>query len=308
MILRGYKIFYSNQKINRMSDTNRITELIQTQGVQAIIESPIVADRFQTLYKTIHGAKDGETFYETEKFHFLKILSENKKLAGCTKMSLYGCFMDVAVNGLSFDPKFKHLYLIPRAANVGTKTNAVWEDRATLEISGYGELVLRKQQGQIKYADNPVLVWDGDLFEYGTSKGVSFVDHTAKLPRKSNLIIGCYIKIIRADGSQDYKVLSTDEVMNFKSFSKDPNSIAWTAGLPGMIQLKTIKHGFKSYPKVRVGKFSALESETIDEAAQLVNTEIKQAAVDYGIVSETQIQKEREFEQHNNLSSDIDDM
>ncbi|MBK7883033.1 MAG: recombinase RecT [Chitinophagaceae bacterium] len=41
------------------------------------------------------------------------MIQENAKLAECSKLSLYGCFLDVAVNGLSFDPTMKHVYLVP---------------------------------------------------------------------------------------------------------------------------------------------------------------------------------------------------
>jgi hypothetical protein len=40
--------------------------------------------------------------------------------------------------------------------------------------------------------------------------------------------------------------------MKLKEFSKQKNSLAWTTGLPGMIQAKTIKHAFRSYPKLRI--------------------------------------------------------
>ncbi len=264
-------------------ETNQKKELIQlmaTASPQQLIQSDLVAERFKSLYQTIHGAKDGERFYEAEKFHFLKLLQETPKLQTCTKLSLYGCFMDVAVNGLSFDPSFKHLYIVPFNANMGTKQDPKWETRATIMISGYGELVLRKQQGQIKYADNPVLVYNGDVFEYGTENDKAVLTHKAKFPRKSDEIIACYIRITRNDGSIDYKVLSIDEIMQFKKFSKDGNSKAWTDGLPGMVQTKTIKHAFKSYPKVRAGEFSQLASNTVDTEADIINPPDK---IDYGV-------------------------
>ena len=260
---------------------NQLMSLMQSASPAQLIGSELVADRFKNLYKTIHGAADGERFYEAEKFHFLKILQENQKLQNCSKLSLYGCFMDVAVNGLSFDPSFKHLYIVPFNVNIGTRQEPKWESRASLMISGYGELVLRKKQGQIKYADNPVLVYNGDFFEYGTENDKAVLSHKAKFPRKTDEIIACYIRITRNDGSIDYKVLSIDEIMNFKKFSKDANSKAWNEGLPGMVQIKTIKHAFKSYPKVRAGEFSQLASQTIDEAPEVI-TSIPDN-VDYGV-------------------------
>ncbi|MBK7883034.1 MAG: recombinase RecT [Chitinophagaceae bacterium] len=119
-------------------------------------------------------------------------------------------------------------------------------------MSGQGELLLRMQQGQIKYADNPVLVYEGDIFKTGTRNGQLFVDHEATIPRKSDNIIACYLRITRNDDSADYKVLTMPEIEKLRKFSKDPNSKAWTDGLPGMVQAKTIKHAFKNYPKLRI--------------------------------------------------------
>lgn len=279
----------------KVNQKNQLMQLIQTASPSQLIQSPEVSNRFRKLYETIHGASDGGKFYEAEKFHFLKIIQENPKIAACSKMSLYGCFMDVAVNGLSFDPSFKHLYIVPFNTNVGSRNEPKWESRATLQISGYGELALRKKQGQIKYADNPVLVFEGDVFEYGTENGNAVLTHKAKFPRKSNNIIACYLKITRNDASVDYKVLSIDEVLNFKKFSKDPNSKAWNEGLPGMVQVKTIKHAFKSYPKVRTGDFSKLTSETVDETPEVITSVIPDH-LDYGVAKEEILQQKDEKE------------
>src|SRR5690606_33462013 len=101
-------------------------------------------------------------------------------------------------------------------------------------------------------------------------------EHMACIPRKSNRIIAAFIKITRFDDTFDYKVLTMEDIENLRKFSKDPNSKAWTDGLAGMVQAKVIKHAFKNFPKLRIGEFSKLDSETIDETP-----EVQQ--VDYGI-------------------------
>ena len=240
---------------------------------------PEVGEKFKHIYQVMHGAKSGEQFYEAEKFHFMKKLQEDAKLQNCSKLSLYGCFMDVAVSGLSFDPSAKHVYIVPFNVNVGTKQNPKWESRAQLMISGYGELALRMKQGQIKYADNPVLVYEGDEFSTGTRNGQYFIEHKASYPRKSENIIACYLRITRIDGTVDYKVISIEEIEKLRNFSKDPDSKAWTDGLPGMVMSKCIKHAFKTYPKIRKGDFSTLASEQVE----VEHEEVVQ--IDYGIVN-----------------------
>lgn len=240
---------------------------------------PEVADRFKKIYAIMNGGDDhrAEVKYEAEKFHFMKLIQDKADLQQCTKLSLYGCFLDMAVNGLSFDPAMKHAYVVAFNANVGTKQAPRWEKRATLMISGYGELHMRIQQNQIKYADNPILVYEGDEFRHGTKDGKVFLDHLASYPRKSDHIIACYVRLERNDGTVDYKVLSIEEIEKLRKFSKDPNSKAWTDGLPGMIQAKTIKHAFRSYPKIRMGEFTQLQSATVDAETEPM------PVIDYGL-------------------------
>lgn len=268
-----------------MEAKQSLMQLINTASTAGqIISSPLVEDRFKSLYKTVHGIASenvADAFFAAEKFHFMKIINDNPNVAQCTKLSLYGIFMDVAVSGLSFDPSMKHLYVVPYNVNVGTKDAPRWEKRAQLQVSGYGELVLRQNQGQVKYADNPVLVYEGDHFKFGTSNGQTVLEHISNIPRQSDKIIAVYIKIVRHDNSFDYKVLTTDEIEKFRAFSKDKNSKAWTDGLAGMMQAKCIKHAFKSYPKVRVGKHSALFSETIEN-----NPPVYDYGVDYNEIPE----------------------
>jgi recombinational DNA repair protein RecT len=115
-----------NKKYNSMQEAN----VIQKSNLMQVIEKtspaqlpaiPEIASRFKHLFSIIHPGAKAQMFYEAEKFHFMKLIQESQVLQGCSKLSLYGCFMDVAVNGLSFDPSFKHLYLVPYNTNVGTK-------------------------------------------------------------------------------------------------------------------------------------------------------------------------------------------
>jgi recombinational DNA repair protein RecT len=266
-----------NQKVS-------IIQKLNDTSTAAIATLPEVADRFKQLYSIMNGKDKAAAVvkYEAEAFHFNKLINEKPELKKCTKLSLYGCFLDMAVSGLSFDPAMKHAYVVSFNVNVGDKSNPKWEARAMIMISGYGELQIRIQQKQIKYADNPVLVYEGDYFTSGTKNNQYYVEHQAVYPRKSENIIACYIRLERLDGSVDYKVMSMEEVLKLKAFSKQQNSLAWTSGLPGMVQAKTIKHAFRSYPKMKLGQFSELESNKTEES-----TDVK---IDYGLEETTTVQ------------------
>jgi phage RecT family recombinase len=274
----------------KQSNTKAVVAKAGSQKLPDLISQKEVENKFISLYTNMHGQKDGNRFYEVEKFHFLKQISENKYLAECDNVSLYGCFMDAAVNGLSFDPAMKHQYLIPKSKNMGTKQSPLWKKVATLTISGIGELILRQRSGQILHADNPVLVYEGDTFKFGTRNGSFFVEHEVSLPRKSDKAVACYLKIVRNDNTLDYKVLTREELEAFRKKSDSPDSSAWKDSYNGMFMAKTIKHAFKTYPKLRaVGMNSQLETEKVDEVTIPEDTYTMPTAIEETPIQEAEV-------------------
>lgn len=268
---------------------------IEAMTPETMVENDIVADKFVMLFNNIHGTKDGEMFYHKEKFNFLKIISETPALQTCSKISLYGVFLDIAVNGLSLDNTGgrSHCYVIKRKAKTGKKENGrdVYEDRASLMISGYGELVMRQRAGQVKYVDNPVIIYENDFFQPSLSNGQKVVSYKGEFPRTSNKIVGAFIRIVRTDNSVDFEWLLESDIERLKGYSEKGNSY-WdndkkkmvkgdanalyssaNGGIdPGFLEAKMIKHAFDAYPKVRTGNFTALETQ-----------EPAMPALDYGI-------------------------
>ncbi len=258
-----------------------------------IVENEKVEQKFIQMYNAIHGTGIGVQVYTKEKFNFQKVLQEKPELSECSKLSLFGCFLDMAVNGLSLDPTGKpHCYLIPRNVKTGYKDEngrPVYEKRAGLSVTGYGELVMRMRAGQIKYADNPVVVYEGDVFKAELISGKKVVTYSATIPRKSTNVVGCFIRIVRIDGSEDYQWMLEGDIQRLAGFSAKNNSY-WKDGKliegkanalyssnsggidPGFLENKMIKHAFDAYPKVRTGNYTIME--TMEEPRN---------EIDYGI-------------------------
>ncbi|WP_321331820.1 recombinase RecT [uncultured Bacteroides sp.] len=267
-----------------------------------IVEHKDVERKFVQMYDAIWGSRMGRQIYEKEVFNFQKVLRENPSVAECSKMSLYGCFLDMAVNGLSLDnTSHPHCYLIPRNVKTGHKdanNRDIYEKRANVSVTGYGELTMRMRCGQIKYADNPVVIYEGDIFSVGLDNGVKKITYSAKIPRISTKVIGAFIRIVRTDGSEDYQWLLEGDIQRLANYSarsndywKDGQKIQgkanalYTSNLsgidPGFLENKMIKHAFDAYPKVRTGQFTIME--TIEE---------EPTAIDYGIAEEINQEQE----------------
>lgn len=234
-----------------------------------LVDDERVHNKFVSIFNTVHGRQAGEQTYEVEKFHFTKQLTENPALQECTKLSLYGVFIDVGVQGLSFDPTKKLCYIIPYNVNAGTKDNPKWEKRASLNISPYGELYLRQMNGQIRSAENPEVVYAGEEFSVTSGPNGKGVTHSWKYPRPEGDIVACYFKFIKADGTVDYGFMDLRDMERLKAFSAKKNNGKANALYgengkvdKGFLIAKTIKHAFKAYPKVKLkGQFSQLETE-----------------------------------------------
>lgn len=287
-----------------MGNLQMTVEEINQLNPLEIVEHPVVRERFTQIYETLWG--NGEAAWQRESIYFNKALRDNDggKLQKATPFSIFTAFIDLAVCGLSLEPGTRALaYLMGRNVNVGTRDNARWEARCVLTVSGYGELVMRARAGQIRHADNPVLVYDNDEFSFKDIDGRKSVSYTCNLPHTGHVITACYLRITRADGSIDYSVMLPEDWCRLAAYSKkqnrsrtNPDGVANALygmdqnGIvhidPGFLMAKCIKHAFKSYPKVRIGRGTELQSQQVDQQPQLSDTDIYGVDPETGEVSE----------------------
>jgi recombinational DNA repair protein RecT len=253
----------------------------QKYNAENILDCEAVMEKVVEVYNLMHG-EGGEAFFERERQNFQKIISESIHLKKCTAFSIYTSIIDLSVYNLSVEPGAQATaYLIPRNVNIGKGNDGkdVYETRCTLKISGYGELVIRASAGQILYADNPIVVYDNDEFSCSVSGEKKSVEYKCNLPHKGHQVIGCFIRIVRSDRSVDYSWLLEEEIERLKGYSSKANK-KWNERErryeckandlytsndgsidTGFLIAKTIKHAFKTYPKIKVGKSTVLQSE-----------------------------------------------
>ena len=278
-----------------MSQIGITVEMLNEMKPSEIVRNDNVRDKFIQIYEamwTPSTGVSGEAAYEKESRNFNRLLSEKEDIRKkCTHFSLFTSFLDVAISGLTLEPGTKaQAYLLSRSIAIdsyvderGQKKNR-YETQCVLTVSGYGELVLRARCGQIRHADNPVIVYEEDSFEFGERDGQKFVNYTCRLPHQSGRIVACFMKITRADGSADYAVMLPEDWLRLSNYSARQNSKynyqtkQWENGKPnalytaqggqidpGFLVAKCIKHAFKTYPKARIGRATQLESQQIDE-------------------------------------------
>lgn len=274
-----------------MSNVLSLAQELQQTKATDIIRSERVRSQFINVYNSI-WKEGGEQIYEREVIYFNQQMRDKAGLRECSGTSTFYAFIDLAVKGLTLAPGAQALcYLLPRTVKVGTDPKTgydIKEKVCSLTISPYGELLLRKTAGQIRHADNPVLVYEGDKFQYGEQNGQKIVNFMSAFPRTSNKIVACFLKITRADGSIDYSVMMEQEWLRLKEYSDkqntyydytkkqyvtNSNSLYNKEGQidAGFLMAKCIKHAFKSYPKIKIGRGSALETEIIEQQANEID-------------------------------------
>lgn len=267
-----------------MSNILLTVEEINQMNPLDIVQSAPVKQRFIQIYDTLWGEGTGEAAYERESIHFNRFLSDNKKVCDAvTRFSIFTAFIDLAVCGLSVEPGVRALcYLQGRNTKIGKNEKGfdIYEPRLILTISGYGELALRERSGQIKYIDNPVIVYEEDSFSFSDIDGCKSVKYTCNRPHKSKKVIACFLRITRADGSIDYSIMLEEDWSRLSDYSAKQNRYfdrdhrQWVEKGPnelyksnegsidtGFLIAKCIKHAFKTYPKVRIGKGTELATE-----------------------------------------------
>ena len=309
-----------------MSQITLTIEQLNAMDALEIATAPMVRDKFIDIYNTLWGAGTGEAAYERESRFFNRLLSDNADLQKGTHFSLFTAFIDLAVCGLSLEPGARALcYLIGRNQKTSPKLDAQgrpmkdskgypvynWEGRVVLTVSAYGELVLRERSGQIRHADNPVLVYEGDEFSFSDKGGRKEVEYVCHLPHTGKRIVACYLRITRADGSVDYSVMTEEDWVRLAQYSARQNRSGANAlygvdqqGIvnidPGFLMAKCIKHAFKTYPKLRTGRGTELQSQQTEDQEIEINDSL------YGVAENQESQQEHFCQEQQQAGVTID--
>lgn len=241
-----------------------------------LVEDESVKDNFIMTHAKIHNKSHGDAtmVYEREALYYKKALSSDQKLKECSRLSLYSVFLELAINGLSIQPGSKsEAFMEARGTKTGgTKENPTYTTVAMLRITAYGELNLRIMAGQIIRMFNPVVLYEGDLFQPTTNdKGELIVKYTPSIPRKSKKIFGVYVRILLPDQTSDFKWLLEDDFDRLKKYATtstrngsytNPLYSSENGGIdPGFLEAKCIKHAMRAYTKLRIGDNVAFEDE-----------------------------------------------
>jgi hypothetical protein len=217
-------------------------------------------NKFMAMYRV--PKEQAVAFYEREKDNFMKRITDSEELKTCTPMSIFLAFMQVGGWQLSFEGGAQaDVYLIPGSRNVAPKNQeAKWVKEVVAQPSPYGEKKIRVQNGQIKDAAKPVVVYDVDDYnEFTDDNGKLKVEWTKGVRTDKSKIIGSFIRIEKPDGSHEFVTFDLSDIAKWKDSSAKKNkdkgaNVMYTSNNGQIDKLflegKTLKHAFKGYAKV----------------------------------------------------------
>lgn len=250
------------------------------------IEDPQSIAKFTRLVGAVTRlpADRAAEIYELEKFHFLREIGE-KNLGDASQISAMGVFLEVVSNGLSFASGAKHVYIMTRNVNVGTRDQPQWEKRLQWSPTPDGVIFQCQRSGAIDHVTKPVMVYDGEPIKMRNVNGMLQIDHEPNPMRpKDAKLVGGYVYVVYKNSREAFW-MDLNDVERLKGYSAKNNRSAganalYSSGPGGTIDIgffgaKLIKHALKNVRKnsiTGVHEVEADEADTVDVA----HTEIAQ--------------------------------
>ena len=272
--------------VNRFADTVSKLQQLKPWEVPTNAE---VQNHIVNLYNQVHG-EGGETFAERESRFINRIIIDDRIKWNVTPLSVFLAYVDLAVKDLTLEPGAQAMcYLLNRSTKVPTTDksgNIVdgWENRCYLTVTGYGEILLRQRAGQIRHCDTPTVVYEGDEFSYIERGGHKEVTYGLNINHNPANPIACFMKITRIDSTSDYAIILPEGWQRLQNYSLKQNergrrdkenakandlyfSGAGGSIDPGFLIAKCVKHAFKNYPRLPIGKGMVMEADLPQEEA-----------------------------------------
>ncbi|MDE6792487.1 MAG: recombinase RecT [Muribaculaceae bacterium] len=258
--------------VNRFADTVSKLQQLNPWEVPTNAE---VQEHIVALYNQVHGS-GGEAFAERESRYLNRFIVDDKKKWNVTSLSVFLAYVDLAVKDLTLEPGAQALcYLLNRSIKLKDSNGKdYWENRVYIAITGYGEILQRQRAGQIRHCDSPTVVYAGDEFSYKEVDGRKHVTYGLNINHDPGNPIACFMKITRLDGSVDYGIMLPEGWKRLQGYSDKQNgdykNTLYTCGIggsidPGFLIAKCVKHAFKNYPKLPIGKGMVMEADLPEE-------------------------------------------
>ena len=184
----------------------------------------------------------------------IQALDSNPQLMKCDKNSLFTAVYNVALTGLTLNPKLAYCYLVPRGG------------KAVLDVSYQGLNYIMTNQLDVKSIHAEVVYENDDFDYYVDSKGVNLHHRPSKFFDRGEKM-GVYAVAYLNDGGCVVALLSKEEVEKIKNTSQAASSkySPWTTFPDEMWKKTAVRRLWKLIPKTDRMENAAEAINVIDE-------------------------------------------
>lgn len=179
--------------------------------------------------------KSSKLKFQEEAGYAALILRQNPALMKCSPESIFQCLLQVATTGISLNPVLKQCYLIPR------------KGECCLDISARGLCNEIIASGAVK-AISAYVIYENDEYDVELGEAQRVVHKPAFKNRGEP--IAAYMRAMLPTGEIILEFMTFDEIEHVRNtFSKQPNSTAWTKTWGEKAKITVIKRGVKYLPQ-----------------------------------------------------------
>jgi recombination protein RecT len=218
----------------------------------------------------------------------LQCLDNNPMLQKCDQASVMKAIYNVALTGLTLNPKLAYCYLVPRG------------NKAVLDISYQGLIYLMTNTLNVKYlhADE---IFENDEFDYYTDQTGIKLHHRPNKFGDRGKSIGAFAVAYLTDGECIAVVLNNNEIEAIKKTSQSANSkfSPWVTFEGEMRKKTAVKRLWKIIPKTDKVAEATLEGINIDNDNFDATFKVKQKKV-YGNIFEQEFEEVEPVETEEN--------
>lgn len=281
-----------------MSNKLQVTKqaLESTKTINEMFELEAFQNNWVSNYEKTTGKQDGQMMWERNKVEFMAQLQQNQKLQECNRVSIYMAFIQSGVSGLSLSEGMSGI--IP------------YKDKAQFQIFANGRREQLSWLPHINYVNEPILVREGDEFEYEAGEELRIIKHVPKLNNKGQ-INAVYCVLDTTQGKKTY-LMSRDEVLairdqysqTYKSYVKKTKDGSWKDWMDAPIWVSNegeafkktiIKRVWKNQPNksARIKATEQFEAKGVDES-DIASDEVED--IDYGVVEPETVEETEQTE------------
>jgi recombinational DNA repair protein RecT len=203
------------QKVNPVKALEQ--QISAARNVKDLLAIDAIKDRHMNNYMAVTGAevKAAISKYERDVFSFMEKVNSNPELMQCDPMSIFAAFVKVGSYGISAEK----IYLRPQGVK---QKDGSWKQMMKVDPDPFGKKEMLERMSTIKRVNDPVLVFNKDVFMYSPkTKQVTKHEMSFPVPKPGeDTVMAVYVTVDWADGrSQDY-MLSLEELKTRRAKSQ----------------------------------------------------------------------------------------